>query len=199
MSRSKDPLVLSPHWHVDYRLEAELPEDTIIGRRFLINVAFTLPALVALYFAGLKGAVAWNLYGQIQEIERRINENRVEIKAIDAIHQEYVVEALKIDEAYSLLKPQLYVSGFIANIGRTRPPQMAIDLIEWNDGGVVVRGNLQERSERASRILGGYVEQLRKDPRIMPLFNAIQLTDIDRGTGGETLRFEIKFALKEGK
>ena len=40
MSRSKDPLALRPHWHVDYRIEAELPDDTVIGTRFLINLGF---------------------------------------------------------------------------------------------------------------------------------------------------------------
>ena len=51
----------------------------------------------------------------------------------------------------------------------------------------------------ASRILGGYVDVLRKNEKIGPLFQAIQLTDIARKSGDDSLRFEIKFTLKERK
>ena len=29
-NQSRDPLVLSPHWHVDCRLPAELPDDRVV-------------------------------------------------------------------------------------------------------------------------------------------------------------------------
>jgi hypothetical protein len=112
------------------------------------------------------------------------------------MQKEYAIEAAKIDQVHALVRPQLFVSGLVANIGRTRPERMAIDIIEWNDTGVVLRGNLRERSDRATEILGGYVEQLRRDEQIGPLFREIVLTDLDRGSSGETLRFEIRLALK---
>lgn len=199
MSRSKDPISVSPHWHVDYRIVEELPEDTIIGTRFIIHVAFTALALAALLVAGWYGAISWSLRHQIADWERRIKENRTEVAEIERLQREYATESAKIDQAYALMRPQLFVSGFLADIGRTRPEQMSIDLIEWNDAGVVVRGGLRERSERASRILGGYVEMLRKEEKIGPLFRTIGLTDIDRGTGTDLLKFEIRFTLKDGK
>lgn len=199
MSRNNDPLGLSPHWHLDLRLEAELPEDTIVGVRFLVNTFSSVVVLFALFFAGKAGLQAWHLRTQIQETERRINEIRSEVKTIEDTHQEYMMEAQKIDQAHTLVRPPLLVSRFVAGIGRTRPEQMFIDLLEWTENTVVLRGGLQERSERASRLLGGYVETLRKDEQIGPLFQSIQLTNIDRGTSGGPLRFEIRFALKEQK
>ncbi|MSU66366.1 MAG: hypothetical protein EXS38_09760 [Opitutus sp.] len=76
---------------------------------------------------------------------------------------------------------------------------MVIDIIEWNESGVVGRGSVREKSERATRLLGGYVEQLRRDDKVTSLFRDIGLTDVDRGTTGETLRFEIIFGLKTTK
>jgi hypothetical protein len=196
MSRSKDPLALSPHWHVDYRIEAELPEDTVVGTRFLINLAFTIPALVALIFFGLFAQQWWDLTEKIGEAERFISQNKTEVSSFDDMWNKYTVESSKIEQAYLLVRSQLFVSEFIANIGRTRREQMFIDLIEWNETGIVLRGGVREKSEQATRTLGGYVAELGKDEKIKPYFQTIQLTAVDRGASGDTLRFEIKFTLK---
>lgn len=199
MKRSRDPLALSPHWHVDCRIEAELPEDNIVGTRFLINMVFTVLALAAVLFTGWLGYKNLGLRYQIRDWERRINDNRAVVSEIQQMGQEYAVEAGKIDQAHTLVRPQFFVSGFISNLGRTRPEQVVIDIIEWNDAGIVVRGSLQERSERATRILGSYVDQLRRDSRIGPIFREISLTDLDRGSSGDTIKFEIVFRLKAFK
>ena len=196
MKRARDPLVLSPNWHVDCRIESELPEDTIIGTRFLRNLVFGAVAFGCVLFAGYQGFVVLSLRQQIRDWEVRINDNRAEVREIQRMQKEYAIEAAKIDQAYALVRPQLYVSEFVANIGRTRPERMAIDIIEWNDAGIVLRGSLRERSDRATEILGSYLELLRRDARIGPLFREIVLTDLDRGTTGEILRFEVRFAMK---
>jgi hypothetical protein len=193
---SRDPLALTPHWHFDCRIEADLPEDTIVGTRFLINVIGSAIALAALLFAGFLGYQVLSLRNQVADLERRISDHRTEVRDIQRMQTDYAAEAAKIDQAYELVKPEFNVSEFVAHIGQTRPDQMGIDMIEWNDSGVVVRGNLKERSERASRLLGGYVEQLRKDPKITPRFR-VDLTDLDRGSTGDVLRFEIMFRLPE--
>ena len=199
MKRSgRDPLALSPHWHFDCRIEADLPEDTIVGTRFLINVIGSAVALATLLFAGFLGYQVLSLRYQIKDWEQRINDHRAEVREIQRMQTDYAAEAAKIDQAYELVKPEFNVSDFVAQIGRTRPDMMGIDMIEWNDAGIVVRGNLRERSERASRLLGAYVEQLRKDPKVSPQFR-VDLTDLDRGSTGDVLRFEIMFRLPERK
>lgn len=198
MSRNNDPIALRPHWHVDYRIVADLPEDTIVGTRFLINLAFTAPALIALFFAGMYGVEWWDLHGKIGEAERFINTNKSDAKKFDDLWLDYSLEATRIDQAYALVRPQIIVSDFIATIGRTRTrhEQMFIDLMEWNDAGIVVRGGVREKSEQATRTLGDYVNELRKDERIKPHFQTVQLTDVNRGAEGDALRFEIKLTLK---
>lgn len=196
MKRNRDPLPQSAHWHVDCRIVAELPEDTVIGTRFLVHVAFIAAACSGLLYAGYQGYVLLSLRHQIHDWERRIDDNRAEVREIQRMQKEYAVEAAKIDQAYGLVRPQLYVSQFVANLGRTRPERMTIDIIEWNEAGVVVRGSLRERSDRATELLGGYVDQLRRDENIGPLFREIVLTDLGRGTTGDTLRFEIRLTMK---
>lgn len=196
MTRSRDPIQLSPHWHVDCRIEAELPEDTIIGRRFIVHVVFTAVTLAAVLLVGYYGFVVLNLGHEVRDWEKRINDNRAEVDDIMRMQREYAAESVKIDQAFALVQPNLYISGFISNIGRTRPDRMAIDMIDWTDAGIILRGTLRERSDRATEMLGGYVETLRRDPGIGPLFKDIVLTDLDRGATGNMLRFEIKFSAK---
>src|SRR5262245_2174560 len=144
MKRNRDPLVLGPHWHVDCRIEAELPEDNVIGKRFLINVLFGAVAIGMMLFTGWLAYVTFSLRYQIHDWEQRIKDNRAEVLDIQRMQREYTAESAKIDQAYTLVHPQLYVSGLIADFGRTRPEAVMIDFIDWNDSGVVVRGSLRE-------------------------------------------------------
>lgn len=198
MKPSRDPLMLTPHWHFDCRIEQDLPEDTIVGRRFLINVIGSAVALAALLFTGYLAYQTQNLRHLIADWEQRINVHRAEVRDIQRMQTEYAAEAAKVDQAYDLVKPDFNVSEFVGHIGRTRPDQMGIDMIEWNDSGVAVRGSLRERSERASRLLGSYVEQLRTDPKVSTFFR-VDLTDLGRGSTGDVLRFEILFRLIDKK
>ena len=196
MSRNRDPLALSPHWHVDCRLEAELPEDNVVGTRFLINVIFTAVAVAALLFTGWLGYLSLSLRYEIRDWEQRINDNRAEVRDIQRMQRDYGVEAAKVDQAYALVRPLFNVSALVSDLGRTRPPEMMVDVIEWNEAGLVMRGSLHESSERASQILGSYVKQLGRDEKIGPLFREIVLTDADRGAAGDNFKFEIALRLK---
>jgi|SRR5581483_4999945 len=191
MNRSRDPLALSPHWHVDCRIESELPEDNIIGKRFLINVLFGAFALAAILFTGWLGYLSLSLRYQIRDWEQRIKDNQAEVHDIQRMQREFAVEAAKIDQAYALVHPQYFVSGLIADLGRTRPDQVVIDIIEWNEAGIVIRGNVHANSEHATSLVGAYVQVLRKDEKIGPMFREINLSDVDRGAGGDQFKFEI--------
>ena len=204
MSRERDPIGLSEHWHVDLRIEAELPEDNVVGTRFLINVVFAAVAFGTLLFTGWIGFLNWSLRHQIGDWEKRIGDNRAEVADIKYMQREYAVESAKIDQAFALVKPQLYVTGFVAELGRTRPEQIGIDTIDWTEAGIVVRGYVRENSQRAAMLLGNYTKQLKTDEKLGPLFREIALTSLDRGGGGggaagELLNFELTFRLKVTK
>ncbi len=195
---SKNPNVSGPvaHWHIDCRIESELPEDNIVGTRFLINVLFAAVALAALLFTGWLGYLDLSTRRQTRDWEQRINDNRAEVRDIQRMQREYAAEAAKIDEAYRLINPRFFVSGFIANVGRSRPAPLAIDTIEWNDLTIIMRGSIRERPERASLLLGNYVKALGKDETMTPLFREIRLTAADRGASDDVINFEIAFYLK---
>lgn len=200
MSRERDPLGLSPHWHVDVRVVAELPEDNVVGTRFLVNVVFSAVTFGMLLFAGWLGYLNFILRHQIRDWEQRIADNRAEVRDIQHMQREYAVESAKIDQAHALVAPTIFVSGFISDLGRTRPEQVVIDTIDWTESGVIVRGNVRESSQRATLLLGNYTKQLVRDEKIGPLFRDIALTSLDRGSNaGELLNFELTFRSKTAK
>jgi hypothetical protein len=200
MKRNRDPLALTPHWHLDCRIEVDLPEDNIVGTRFLINAALAAAALAALLFTGWLGYLSLSLTHQIGDWEQRIKDNRAEVLDVQRMQREYATEAAKIDQAYALLRPQYHVSGLIAELGRTRPASVVVDIVEWNDAGIVLRGHLRENAEQATKTLADYQKALSRDEKIGPLFREIVLTDLDRGTiAGEALKFEIAFRPKPAK
>jgi len=197
MSRERDPLALGPHWRVDLRLTAELPEDNLVGTRFIVHVLFSAVALAALLFTGWLGYLDGSLRYQIRDWEQRIKDNHTEQADIKKMQVEYATEAKKIDDAWQLVRPQLRVYDFITNLGRTRPDQLAIEAIEWNDAGVTVRGSLRETSERATNLLSSYVKLLNADPTIGPIFGSkIAPTGLTRGAVDGLFKFEITFPLK---
>ena len=100
--QKRDPLGLSPHWHIDYRIEAELPEDNIVGTRFLVNAACALVAGAALLFAGWLAYRGLHLRRQIEDWQQRMADNRAEVRDIERMQREYAAESAKIDQAYAL-------------------------------------------------------------------------------------------------
>ena len=195
MSRERDPLAPSPHWRVDLRLVAELPEDNLVGTRFLVHVVFSAVALAAVIAAGYFGYRNFKLRREISDWEQRIKDSAAEVSEIQAMSKKYDLEAAKIKQAWDLVRPQLRIHDFLTDLGRTRPELLFIDIVEWNEAGIVVRCNIRESSERATFILGNYVKQLNRDEKISALFNVVS-TDLSRGTNDGVFKFELTFRFK---
>jgi hypothetical protein len=195
MTRSRDPLVLSPHWHVDCRLETELPEDNVVGTRFLINALFGSVTVALVLLAGWLGYLSISLRHQIRDWDKSISDSRTEVQEVKRMQLELVAEAKKIDNAYALMKAPLFITGFIANLGRTLPPQMLIDSIESNDNAIVLRGSIHESFEAASSLFSGYMKKLGSEPEIGPYFEKITSSDFKR-TDDNNIIFEITFQRK---
>jgi hypothetical protein len=184
-------------WHLDCRLVGELPEDSIVSTRFIIN------AVIGSVTVGVALGCGWLFYtnlelrGQIDMWERRMTENTPALKEIQGVQAQYAKDSARIDEAFELMHQPMLVSEFIAQLGRSRPAQVVFDLIETGGVDVVLlRGSLRENSERASRQLGSYVESLAADPKLGPLCRAIVLTNLERRETDDSMTFEITFRLQ---
>ena len=197
MSRSRDPLALGPHWHADCRLEAELPEDNVVGRRFLVNALIGSVTFGLLLVAGWTAYFTHNLRAQIRDWDQRIRENRAQVHDVQLMQVDYVNEARKIDQAYAALKSPLYLTGFLADLSRALPVEMTIDSIESTDAGILVHGSIAKPGESvdpARDLFNGYLARLQADTDIAPYFDKIRPNDFARA--GRTIAFEILFQRK---
>jgi hypothetical protein len=197
MKSAGDRLFLSPNWHVDCRLVVELPEDSVIGVRFTAYAITSSIALAAVLFTGWLAYRDLSVRHMIDDAEQRIEEDRWDVIEIKRLQRFYEGESKKIESAFTEMRNPLLISGFISEIGRTLPDRMLVDSIDWSDGRVVIRGGLRETSERASLLLGNYVEKLRADPEVGPHFSSIAVTGLNRSTeDDQMLGFEITLHLK---
>jgi hypothetical protein len=184
---ARERLMLGPNWHVDCRLVVELPEDSIVGIRFTIYAISCLIAFSAILFTGYVAYLDLNIRHQIADWNQKIEEDKWEELAIKIRQHNYEGESKKVESAYAEIKNPVFVSGFISELGRTLPDRMVVNSITWNEGTVVVKGDLRDTSEHASILLGDYVDKLRADPDIGPHFASISLTGAERSTEDDQL------------
>jgi hypothetical protein len=191
MPRRASDFHLEPNWHFDFRDATSLPEDSVVRVRFLVNIGAAAVTIVLLTLVGWQVLVRASVAAQLRFWDERIAAHRHEYDELQKSLHDYMAEAGRIKDAYDLVYSPFVPSVFILTIGRTLPEKMTIDMIDDSAGVVTLRGSLAEPPERASRVLGGYVETLRKDPRIGPLFGDISAPSLDRSRDDNTFRFMI--------
>jgi hypothetical protein len=184
-------------WHIDCRLSAQLPNNRMVRRRFFST------ALAAALAASALTLTCWLLYvsntlaSDTVFWTQRIGESQKLYNELNQTTRTLASRAGRLDNAYELMGGPYRVSSLILSLGRTRPANMRIDTIAANDAGVAMRGGLREPSEQASRSLRRYVDELRRDPAIGPVFATIALTSLQREDDSDSLAFEITFKLKK--
>lgn len=180
-------------WRVDYRLSAGLPSNDLVRRRFIVNIVAVSVASIALI------ATAWQFYAsrelssQIEYWETLNNENRKPVAEVQKLSVALSAKSERINYAFELMQQPYPVSDFILSLGRAHPPGIRLDGIAGTKNGVVVHGSLKQNSEEASRTTKRYVEDLRRDPAIGPLFSNIVLTQFSREGITDVHLFEITF------
>jgi hypothetical protein len=197
MKSSRERIFLGPNWHIDCRLVAELPEDSVVGIRFITYAISFSIALAVVLFTGWYVYSDLSLRHQIEDATLRLEDDRWEVIEITRLQRFYEIESKKIESAYTEMKNPVLISGFITEMGRTLPDRMLIDVVEFDTGTFVVHGRLRETSERASILIGEYMEKLRKDPEIGPHYTNINVTALDRSTDDDQMmNYTITFRLK---
>jgi hypothetical protein len=174
-----------------------LPEDSVVGVRFITYAISCAIALGAVLFTGWYAYADLTLRHQIEDAEQRLEDDRWEVIEIRRLQRFYEIESKKIESAYSEMKNPILISGFVAELGRTLPARMAVDSIEYNEGRFIIHGRMREASERASLMLGSYLDKLRADPEVGPRFSSINVTGLDRSVeDDQVMTYAITMHLK---
>lgn len=196
MPRKPSDVVPEPNWHLDFRDPATLPEDRVVRVRFLINLSTAAVALLLLIILGWQLLLRATVSTQLDFWTEKMALHRQEYEQLQVELRNYMTEAGKIKDAYDITYTPFVPSAFILEVGRTLPASMTVDMIGFNDNVVTIRGTLAETPERASRALGGYVDTLRRDPKIGPLFSDISVPNLDRVRLQSLFNFVIVLKLR---
>jgi hypothetical protein len=129
--------------------------------------------------------------------QKSIQENREQSESLRRARASLATDAQKLTRAYELMQVRVRAGDFVAEIGRTRPPLATLEAVETTPGGWTVRGRLQAAPEEGSKLLGQYLDALRANPAIGPLFASITLTTMERSAGDRELTFSVFFRYKE--
>ena len=192
----KEDAVHQGPWHIDVRLSAQLPSDDLVRRRFLTNAIATSLAACVMIFTFWQVYNSASLRSEIGYWQDQIAGHKKQFAELNAATRKLDTQVARLDAAYELMAPPYVLSDLVLNLGRTRLPKMSILSINGFPSGVVLHGSLREPSEQAAQTLRRYVETLRRDPAIGPLFASIALISLDRAEGTDTLTFEIACKLK---
>lgn len=184
-------------WRLDCRISTALPSGDLIRRRFIGNAITTAVAAGCLIFtlwqaytSGLlsKDIVYWQQ--QMAANDRAYRDMAADVAKLDRLES-------RLEAAYQLVRTPYVTTELILNLGRTRLERMNLDRIDAFREGVVLRGTLREPSARATQTLRTYVDNLRRDPKLGPLFTTVALVSMERNENGDEITFEITCKLKE--
>lgn len=190
-----DPAFHRP-WHVDCRIPDHLNDRKFAGRRLL---AGAIAGTVVLFAAA---ATAWQLYAtqslrsDTRHWEKQMTESRKLFDELTAATAGVKSQSAVLDRAHELMASPYQLSDFIINLGRTIPARLRVDRIETNDLRIAISGAVLEPAEEASRTLGRYMDELRRNPAIGPLFSSIAITSLHRKTDADAVIFELTLRLQ---
>lgn len=185
-------------WRVDYRISTALPSSDLVRRRFIANTLATTLAAAALMFTLWQAYSSGIISSEIAYWKAQIAEHEREYAELNAATRKLEGLVAKLDAAYDLMHSPYQASDLIVALGATKLERMTFTSLDSFPEGVVLRGVLREPSGQASQTLRTYVESLRRDPRIGPLFGSIALVSLERSELGDELTFEVACRFKGG-
>lgn len=180
-----------PAWHPNFRDDERLPDVKIVRTAFLVNGAAIVVMAGLLFWAGFNEYHLGDLRGRIAGWDAQIQRNKVASARAVALYKTFQADEVRLREIDAFVKSKPAVSPLILRLGATLPATMALDSIAWRDGDLTLHGTVRGVPDAASGYASAYVEQLRSDAELGPLFERVTLTSVARHSITGRLLVEI--------
>jgi hypothetical protein len=187
------PLV--PSWHPNFRNYEQLPDTKVVRTAFFINVGSIVVALALLIYFGLGELQLQNLRTQADDWQAQIEQNRPASTAAVGKFTQFKAEEVKLREVDAFMQSRPSIAQLITDLGRTLPPNVALDAFDLRDATLTLRGTVRGAPDKASGYASAYVETLRNAPEFQPLFTEVNLTNLSRVPTTGRLAIEVVIKL----
>jgi hypothetical protein len=186
------PSVMPP-WHPNMRNFARLPDTKVVRTAFFINGASVFLALGLLLWFAYQEYELHNLDRQIADWDRQINRDKKDSDQFVALYTRFQGEQARVNEVNDFLKSRPLVSQLVLRLGETLPKDIAIDSVEEQLLGVVLRGTVRGSPDDASGYASAYLDQLRVDKVLGTMFDdyAFSGTGVSRNTSTGRLSLQL--------
>ncbi len=199
--------VAAPRWHTNFRNFERLPDTKVVRTAFFINTAAVAVASGLLLWVGYREYTNMSIREQVARAEAEIQANSKQNAEATRLSKLFAEQIKKFDEANAFLQIPISPLEYAGIIGETLPKEILIDYLDTRvvpagtktPVNYSLRGRVAGSPDQASGIASQYVDILRAQPRLMEVFEVIDLQRIDRDVSGGFLAFEITLTVRPSK
>ncbi len=185
-----------PAWHPNFRNYEKLPDIKVVRTTFFVNGAAILIASALLVLLGTREYEVRNLKLQIEEWQNRIDRDKAGSDQAIALYKKFQEEEKRTNEVEAFIKSKPAVSEFLQRFGETRPKNIALELIDFRENGITVRGTVRGSPDLASGEASKYLDLLKNDAVFSVQFDDVSLATLSRNPATGRLVFEILIKFK---
>lgn len=193
-SKSEVPAPSATAWHPNFRNYQKLPDIKVVRTAFFINGAAILVVVSLLILLGFN---EWQLHAvnaQTTAIQSQIDRDTKLSDQSVVLFKSFQAEESKVNEVDTFVKSKAAVSTIILRLGETLPKNVALDLLDFRENGLVMRLSVRGTPDVASGYATTYLEQLRSDSQLK-LFEEFTFTGTP-SPNPATNRMAVEFFLR---
>jgi hypothetical protein len=203
LSRKSDAQpALAPVWHPNFRNFERLPDTKVVRTTFFVNTAAIATTVCLALWLGYREYHIHSLGEQIADAQKEIDSNSRQNAEALRLTKAFAADEKKLAEAEAFVAAPITPSEFIMLIGQTLPKEISIEFVDLkiNAGMELaafrIKGLVAGTPDTAAGIASSYVDALRANQRLGPIFGAITLESLNRDARSNFLTFDILLKVK---
>jgi len=191
---------VTPAWHPNFRDYQKLPDVKVVRTAFFVNGGAGFLALGLAVYVATQELHLRALDTQIAEEQAKIDRAKKGSGQAVAAFKKFQAEEAVALEVDAFVKSRPAVSPVVRRLGETLPPDIAIDALDFQADGVVLRLAVRGDAVAASGRATAYLEQLKADKELAQFSEFIfaQAPERNPVSGRISVQFRLRYQAATG-
>ena len=192
--------VVMPAWHPNFRDYQKLPDVKVVRTAFFVNGGAVFVALGLAVYVATQEMHLRSLGAQIAEEQVKIDRAKKGSDQAVAAFKKFQAEEATTLEVDAFVKSKPPVSAVVRRLGETLPPDVALDAVDFQADGLVLRLALRGDAVAASGRATAYLEQLKADKELSQFAEFIfaQAPERNPVSGRISVQFRLRYKTAAG-